>query len=342
MADSFNPNNLFYGCEIAPTQTFSFNENNAAYYHAMKIVPKSSKTANSLIFINWSHVGTFQSCTVELRSDNSGNPSSTVLASGTVTPSSNFNSNKATISDYVVTAGTTYWIVVYSAGHSGTNSLEIRQINDPDNNIAPANFSVRTSTNSGGSWSDPGTTRVGCGGIGYTDGSFEGNGFSDFDTLSIGGTTSQYGEYFNPSVTFSANKIAFCVKKVDAGTPSSDLSYVIQNADTTTQIETGTLVTAASVSTTLTWYTVNLSSVRTFTAGVNYRVYLSTTATSGTRFQILDPKTINNATVNAMTFGGTTSSLTTSASQDTSKDVAFKLTKYSTGTTIFGDEGLIA
>jgi hypothetical protein len=305
MADIFNPNSATkWGLEFAPDNTASDVGNSATYYWAGMIKPTVSKNVTSLQFAHWSHVGAFQAMTVELQTDNgSGQPSGTVLQSGTVTPSANFTWESVTITSQAVTAGTKYHVVLHSANWSGTNSIELRRIDDPDTLFANV-MRVNISTNSGSTYSNQGAW-LGCVGLGYSDATFEGCGYGDFDTYNINNTNNQWGEYFQVPTTTVVNAFSSKVYTSAAGTPTADLTFVLMNADTVTTLVTGTVVTAATVTTTATWYTSPTFAKVTLTPGVNYRVYMTSAATASPMYTFRPPKTTATGNANAMTFGGT-------------------------------------
>jgi hypothetical protein len=334
--DIFNPSYpTLFGMEIAPTTTQQITLNAATTYAAGMVKPTVSKNVTSLQFLNWGHGGSFVAMTVELRTDNGGKPSATVLQTGTVTPAANFTWNSATITSQAVVAGTAYWIVIYGASISGTNTLEIREFNDPSSLISGVthNFSAATSTDSGANWTNAGTTWAGCVGLGYSDATYEGCGYGDFDssnvgTTATGGGADEWGEKFVPTTTIKVNTIGFNIQKSDAGTPTDVLNYYIYNVTGSASIETGQFMLAATPTTAYAWYTANLASIRTLTAGNTYSVGLSTNVVANTRYQINSPKTVNNGNSNAMTFGGTTWCRLNGPNNigpDASRDIAFRL-----------------
>jgi hypothetical protein len=292
--------------------------------------PTVSKSATSLQFINWSIGGTARSMTVQLQSDSNGQPSGTVLATGTVTPTANFTWNSATITSFSMNAGTAYWIVVSASTMSGTNTLDMRRIDDPDGLVSGiANrFSVAISTNSGSTWANQGSQWMGCVGVGYSDSTFEGCGYSDFDTYNINNTNNRWGEYFQVPSNITINSIGGKFFASAAGTPTADLTFVLMNADTTTTLVTGTLVTAANITTTATWYDVAIANT-SLVAGTNYRLYFTSAATASPMYTFRPPKTVNNGNGNAMTFGGTTSVLANNNSgtyqTDSTRDMPFRM-----------------
>lgn len=328
--EAFNPSNSadvsprYVGMELNPEANATPTLDASGDYFGGMIVPPASKDVTSLEFCNWSHGGTFQTQTVELRNDNGGVPGATVHTSGTVTPSGNFTFNSASVSSFSVTAGTPYWVVIYSASNSGTNSIEMRTLSDPDGLIIPSRFASSFSSNSGSTWSVD-NDNAGAVGLGFSDGSFQGFGYTDYDVTTINDAGERFGEYFQPDTGFTSDQIGFKVKKSDAGTPSAALEYYIYNVTDATTEQTGTLVAAATVTTSFVWYYATLSPSINFDPNKIYRVGMSTTAGSGTRYQFHRVKTTNTGNSNAMTYGGASKKLTDYSSEDATRDIPHRM-----------------
>lgn len=323
IGDIYNPNYLTYhGMEYHPQATNTVNLDSSTKRAAGMVRTNKSGNVTKLEFLNWSHTGAFQSCTVELRSDNAGDPG-TLLGSASVTPSANFSWNSVTLGTPVaVTENTKYWVVIYGAGHDGSNVLEIRGMEDTTAAFSDV-FDVKSSTDSGATWSDPAAGYNLCVGFGYDDGAFRGLAYGDFDNTDINDSTERWGEYFTPDRDFTASSVSFRTKKSDAGTPSADLTYYIEEVGVG-NVRTGTLVTAAAVTTSFVWYTAALSSSLAFSTAKTYRVGLSGPG-SGTRFQMLRHKTTGTGNGDVMSFQGTVGVLTNGSSQDNTRDMSFRL-----------------
>lgn len=328
-ADIFNPSYpTYFGLEVNPENTASDNIASSTNWWAGMIRPTVSKNATSLQFLHWGHGGSFVLMTVGLYTDSGGAPG-TLLQVGTVTPGSDFTWDSVSISSQAVVAGTAYWVVVHGSTLGVGNSLDLRRIDDPDQLVAGlANrFSAAVSSNSGVSWSNQGGTYMGCVGLGYSDATFEGCGYGDFDNFSINNASDQWGEYFQVPSNITINGLS-CKINSPSGTPSADLTFVLMNADTVTTLASGIIVPAASVTASFVWYTANFGSINLVT-GTNYRFYLTSTAGSSPQYMIHVPKTVNNGNSNAMTFGGTTDVLAQNNSgsfgTDQTRDVPFRL-----------------
>lgn len=329
MSDIFNPSYpTYFGFELMPSSSNSTTLNSSTAVWSGAYRPTVSKTVTSLQILHWSHAGTFQSLNVSLCSDNGGKPG-TILQVGTVTPTADFTWESVAITSQAITAGTLYWITVNVPLASGTNSIDMREINDPDSLIVGVanRFTMASSTNAGVAWTVS-TTFMGCVGVGYSDSTFEGCGYGDFDTFNINNTNDQWGEYFQVPSNMTVNAFSHKTFKSAAGTPTAPLTYVLMNADTATTLASGTLVTAAAVTTTATWYTATFSNISLVT-GTNYRVYVTSAATASPQYTFLPAKTVNNGNSNAMTFGGTTDVLAEnnsgSYSTDATREFPFRL-----------------
>lgn len=335
MSEYLNPNaSTYYGLETNIENTGSDTINSALIKVGGKFVPTRSAEVNTLQFLNWSHGGAFQSCTVELQSDSSGSPSGSVLASGTVTPGANFTWNSVTLGvPYTVTAGTTYWIVIYGGTHTGINSLEIRRVEDtPTLLITAGIIGNKVSTDAGVSWGAQNGNYGVCIGVGYTTGSpaFEGWAYGDTDTTTFNGSTERWGERINLSSNLTFDQVEFWLKKNAAGTPDADCTYYIYNKDTATHLTTTspypTIVTAAGVTTSFVKYTATLASPITLTAGVNYEIGVNGVAT-GVAYVMLRLKTTGTGNGDALSFGASTNILVQApgGSTDTTRDMGFRL-----------------
>ncbi|MFA5107823.1 MAG: hypothetical protein WC497_05915 [Patescibacteria group bacterium] len=230
-----------------------------------------------------------------IQSDSSGDPSGTWLSgSGAssyvdVAPTSTgwnvftFAAN----AQPSLTAGTAYHIVVqYVSGTiGGSNYIGIRR-QTPNNLMTPyrnvSDSMQNTEWYNGSAWSNQGYQP-----IYFIDATTdEGNSNTTYTNWAIYVNYSRAEKITVYGPSKKADTVGFYIQK--AGTcgsiPTGDLTYDIRDSSDT-QLATGTVVTAAAVTTTLTWYDVALSSTVDLKTGQTYRVQLTTSASTACYYQ---------------------------------------------------------
>ncbi len=244
---------------------------------SMRFTAQASKTVNQIALYVSGVTGTSPSYKVGIQGNTIGAPNGTYLSSANVSFSGANWYILTLLPNVSLTAGSTYHIVVsYNSGTINNSNFADIARTAPLNSIIPltgvADNQQNTliSTNSGSNWtlqnSQPVYQLI------YSDTTWEGNPFQSSLNVDIAGN-SFYGEKFKPATTVVASDVSFYLQK--AGTPSDSLHVVLQNADTNTTIEDGTL-TVAGLLAGLRTYT--FTTPRTLTAGTNYRIYLKSSA----------------------------------------------------------------
>jgi len=347
MADAYNPNSATrMGLEFFTNSSNTFALDGTAVWIAGSFICKpggsSTISTTKILFDNWEIIGSPGLITAEIYTDSSGNPGSLVTnGTGTTTPASQFTWNAITLGTAAtLNQNTRYWIVLKgNASTSTSNKILSRYSIDTGGQLGNTVFGMRTSTNSGTSWSNPGDTQFLCVGVGYSDGTYDGMAYVNFDTnyITVQVGAEWWGERFVPASTINVNSFSAWVKKDAAFTPDTDLQFYIYNVTDSTYVVAATqLATAASVTTSFAKYTktftsVSLSSSKTYIAGV------IGTDTGSARYQINRQKTDNLGTTeaNKMTWGGTTGLLISKVggSTDNTRDLAFELGLASSNTT---------
>ncbi|MBU0706826.1 hypothetical protein KKG41_00455 [Patescibacteria group bacterium] len=258
-----------------------------------------------------------------IQSDSSGDPSGTWLA-GTggdsyvdISPASTgWQTVTFTTSPDdrpTLVAGTVYHIVVeYQTGTIGlSNYIGLLRL-DPRNQLIPYRMADDTAADTefynGASWSAQDEQPVYY--LDYATATDEGAAYIN----AIQGTVYKSGStYVAKSERFTVygnskqvDSVGVYVKKSTAGTPSADLLYeIIDSSDTS--LDSGTLVTAASASTSLTWETASLSSSVDLDAGETYRILVYSDTTTSCYYKVgLDYNT-NSSPYNDISYNGTDS-----------------------------------
>ncbi|MDD5567513.1 MAG: hypothetical protein PHH01_04940 [Patescibacteria group bacterium] len=286
-----------------------------------------------------------------IQSDSSGNPSGTWLSGSStssyvdVAPTSTgWNTfTLASTGKPTLVAGTVYHIVVqYVSGTIGAGNLIAIRRTAIRNQRIPYRDTADTASNTewynGASWADQGAQPVYF--LDYTSATDEGDP-SDTATLyniyTNAGTTYNYGEKFVMyDVGRTVTTIGLYTFKLglSCGNPSADLLYDIRDSSDT-QLASGTLVAAGTVTGTARWWDATLSSPINLYGGQTYRVYFYSAATTACSYRAYGITSTNSAEYNAITYNGTSSrngSCTTTCTSDANwtyldnQDITFRFT----------------
>jgi len=239
-----------------------------------------SKTVDKIAVYVAARTGTPPAYTLELQSDDGSPnhlPSGTVLTSGTFAiPSSGWV--EVDVTDYAISSGTLYHIVLYCPTSDSSNNAwfpQITPLNDKwVNDLDMPDRDVLRSAD-GSSWTPQTAEPVWW--FRFTDTTRRGNVFTKYETkIYPTGTFRRDGEYIAPVTggDRTVTKIAFRLRKV--GTPPNDVTYTIYNVTDAVTVETGTLCTPGDLTTSFAWIEKALSETRTLVNGKNYRVYVET------------------------------------------------------------------
>ncbi len=236
-----------------------------------------------------------------IQSDNSGSPSGTWLQGSSTssyvdsTGSAGWNTiTFASTGRPTLTAGTVYHIVVqYASGTIGaSNYISIRR-SDPRNQMLPYRGAIDTASNTefygGMGWTAQNYQPIYM--IDYFDAAYadEGNPYYGSTNATVYKSGSNYysrGEKFTVyENSKEVDSVGMYVMKSGSCTPSGDLLYKIKNSSDTT-LDSGTLVTAGSASTSWTWEDASLGSNVDLDAGEVYKIYVYTEASTACYYRL--------------------------------------------------------
>ena len=302
-----------------------------------RFVAQASKTV-AQIRGYFKEAGTSPTYTVMLENDNNGYPSGTLAWTGAENTLSIAASGWATvnISDGAVTENAVYHIVLVPGAPDTDNYIGLmytKPFNSKWINGVTKNDNRNTLFYDGTDWLALDAEPVYV--LDYSDGTYEGNPYYDYDLKSVY-ADNYYGEQFTPSTTVTVTKISFYTARRYA--PPDNL--YVELATTAAVIENGSLGSAATIGTSLSWYSYTFSTPRTLSAGTTYRAYLkSPGATSSNYYKVWALDAYSGAPYENLTYDNTNSVLckyTGGAwSTESDKDASFVFTTRVTTTTAY-------
>ncbi len=248
-----------------------------------------------------------------LENDNGGNPSGIFLGSGFLNATSTGWQTVPISPSVSLTAGTVYHLVVqwFSGPINNGRSIALRD-SLPTNSLYPltnnSDPAANTLFNNGTGWVVENGQPIYE--LDYTDGTFEGNPFYIQTEIGISGNTFVGEKFKVTGINKTVSQISFYVRR--NGTPTTNLTVDLWNADTNSLIEEITQPTT-TIPTTYNYLTYSFSTQRTLIANTNYRIYLKSTGssvTNGYRINVLNA--VNAANYNGITYDGINSIYTTS------------------------------
>lgn len=271
--------NEFLALTITGTADFALNAANKK--HAVSFIARQSFTAKR---IGWRYrkSGTAPTYRFGLQADNAGVPSGTFLTYGDVQPTSSSETwLDVTITDYAITAGVKYWIVVerVSGTIDGSNFMYSCLFSGAETrnpyNLEP--YGMGFKTYNGSAW----------GSENYTMRAYVGDNAANCEVVPISlaenryiDRTYRYGEKFTPATQMILTHLKFTTAKV--GTPTSHLYYLILKTSDKSTIATGTFLTKEAATGNLAILTLELPTPVTLAAGTEYAIVFY--VTSGTQY----------------------------------------------------------
>jgi len=230
-----------------------------------RFTAQDSKTVTQIrIYVD--SAGTPPDADVGLKADNGGNPTGDYLSTaGSVTPITSWSWKVADITDYDITAGTVYHIVIKSAGADATNFVRLRHSTPhhkklsydgtDDSNLNTLDYNVSAAD----TWTVLDKQPIFI--LDYSDATYTGNSYcvaGDAEIYNDGTDDNQRAEVFTVSGTKEVTRVDFYIKK--EGAPGSDLEYWLYDNTDGVDVVSGTLspttdwgwVSSASISATLT------------------------------------------------------------------------------------------
>jgi len=318
----------YYGNDTVSTALYDEAIDTSTKKFAFRFMAQNSKTVNAIRFYVGGKGGTPPTYTVELRSDDGTNqhkPSSTVLTSGTVTPTA-AGWWTVSVTNYAITAGTYYHIVIYSSSASSTNYIRVRYF-APINNTT--DFIWIASTGSSWDYYAPDSSAVYV--LDFTDSSYEGNPFYNNVADNVYSNSWWVGEKITVSSPLQVHGFRMFLEGI-TGRPADDLYYVLSEDGTSKR--TGTLA-SRTIEDTKQWLTAVFSSGYTLMPSKTYRMYVkSPSSTSSGTYDFRYPTSTNSSPYTDLTWeGGSNGVLTYTSNQGSSwtdladTDATFQLMK---------------
>ncbi len=289
------------------------NMTNKTLRTSLRFTAQASKAVSAVrVYLN-AAVGTSPSYRYGIQADVAGQPSGTFLGSGLLQATAAGWQTVPVSPAVLLTQGTVYHLVVqwFSGVNNNSRYISLRE-SRPLNALYPLNNNPDAAANTlfynGTSWVLRNAQPIYV--LNYSDGSFEGNPYYLQTEIGIFGNRF-VGEKFKTGATaLTATQISFYVRR--NGTPSSNLTVDLWNADSNSLVEQITQPTVA-IPTSYAYLTYNFAASRVLAANTNYRIYLKSpgsTFTNGYRVRVL--QATNAANYNGLTYDGTNSIYTLS------------------------------
>ncbi len=256
---------------------------------SMRFTAKSSKTIAKIRIYVAGKVGTSPTYTIGIKANSAGAPTGAYPSSITSALATGWNT--IDIPDLAITSGTIYHLIIeYSSGTINGSNYVRMGITQPNLQIYPndgsADANARALYDEAGDGfandtaDDTNPTYI----LEYTDSTYEGNGIFQLQGLATsqvyGSPTSQWvGETFTVSGGDRyAISVAFFLRAPTGVTGDDCIVHFEDTSAPGIDIETGTIATAAGITSSFALKTFTFSKVRKLQNGRQYRVYLTASA----------------------------------------------------------------